>query len=69
MKATEEAERVEIRKQPLVAVAAVTSTRREREDYLTQLERIARERGYKPGWVGMRFKDKFGFWPRARRSA
>jgi hypothetical protein len=64
-----EAERVEIRKQPLVAVAAVASTRREREDELARLERVARERGYKPGWALVRFKERFGFWPRARRSA
>jgi superfamily II DNA or RNA helicase len=64
-----EAERVEIRKQPLVAVTAVASTRREREDELARLEKVARERGYKPGWALVRFKERFGFWPRARRSA
>jgi len=56
-------ERVEVRAQTLGAVT-ITATRREREDELTRLERIARERGYKPGWVGVRFKEKFGFWPR-----
>lgn len=24
----------------------------------------ADERGYRPGWAGYRFKDKFGFWPK-----
>ena len=24
---------------------------------------IAAERGYKPGWVAFKFKEKFGFWP------
>ncbi|MFY9840683.1 MAG: DEAD/DEAH box helicase [Xanthobacteraceae bacterium] len=24
---------------------------------------IARERGYKPGWIGHKFKEKFGIWP------
>jgi superfamily II DNA or RNA helicase len=58
-----EAERVEVQRQPLAAVV-VSATRREREDELARLERIARARGYKPGWVGVRFKEKFGFWPR-----
>jgi superfamily II DNA or RNA helicase len=58
-----EVERVEVRRQQLAAVA-VTSTRREREDELARLQRIARERGYKPGWIGVRFKEKYGFWPR-----
>jgi hypothetical protein len=52
-----------------VAVTAVASTRREREDELARLEKVARERGYKPGWALVRFKERFGFWPRARRSA
>ena len=29
---------------------------------------IATERGYKPGWAGHKFKEKFGTWP-ATRSA
>jgi superfamily II DNA or RNA helicase len=58
-----EAERVEVQRQPLAAVV-VSATRREREDELARLERIARARGYKPGWVGVRFKEKFGYWPR-----
>lgn len=56
-------ERVEVQRQPLAAVV-VSATRREREDELARLERIARARGYKPGWVGVRFKERFGFWPR-----
>ena len=24
---------------------------------------IARERGHKPGWVGYKFKERFGAWP------
>ncbi|MGL5964520.1 MAG: hypothetical protein ACRCZ2_09050, partial [Fusobacteriaceae bacterium] len=63
-----EVERVEVRKQALVAVTAVASTRREREDELTRLERLARERGYKPAWALVRFKERFGFWPRRRAS-
>jgi hypothetical protein len=59
-----EAERVEIRKQALVAVAAVASTRRERTTALDALTATARARGYMPGWVGVRFKERFGFWPK-----
>ncbi|NBP70619.1 MAG: hypothetical protein EBU52_18015, partial [Cytophagia bacterium] len=58
-----EAERVEVQKQPLAAVVA-TSTRREREEELARLRQIARQRAYKPAWVGVRFKEKFGYWPR-----
>lgn len=29
-----------------------------------ELLREADERGYRPGWAGYKFKDKFGFWPR-----
>ncbi len=64
-----EAERAEIRKQALVAVTAVASTRREREEELARLECVARERGYKPGWASVRFKERFGFWPKQRRRA
>lgn len=56
-------ERVEVQRQPLAAVVA-SATRREREDELARLERIARARGYKPAWVGVRFKERFGYWPR-----
>jgi superfamily II DNA or RNA helicase len=58
-----EAERVEVRRQQLAAVVA-SSTRREREAELERLRQIARARGYKDGWIGVRFKEKFGFWPR-----
>ena len=32
--------------------------------YIDALTATARARGYKPGWVGMRFKEQFGFWPK-----
>jgi len=47
----------------VVAVAAV-ATRRERATVLDALTATARARGYKPGWVGVRFKEQFGFWPK-----
>ena len=58
-----EAERVEVRRQQLAAVVA-SSTRREREAELERLRQIARQRAYKPAWVGVKFKEKFGYWPR-----
>jgi hypothetical protein len=27
---------------------------------------IANERGYKPGWIAHKFKEKFGCWPASR---
>jgi hypothetical protein len=32
-----------------------------------ELEWIARERGYSPGWVAHKFREKFGVWPNDRR--
>jgi superfamily II DNA or RNA helicase len=31
-----------------------------------ELSWIAREKGYKPGWVAHKFREKFGDWPRSR---
>lgn len=58
-----EAERIEVRRQQLAAVVP-SSTRREREAELERLRQIARQRAYKPAWVGVKFKEKFGYWPR-----
>ena len=58
-----EPERVEVRRQQLAAVVP-SSTRREREVELERLRQIARQRAYKTAWVGVKFKEKFGYWPR-----
>lgn len=57
------AERVAVRAVKLVA-AVPASTPQERAAELARLEEIAMARGYKPGWVGFKFREKFGFWPR-----
>lgn len=63
-----EAERVAIVRQELRAVVP-TSTPAQRDAELRRLEQIARQKGYKPGWVGVRFKERFGFWPKTRRAS
>jgi hypothetical protein len=32
-------------------------------EWQAMLTHIAEERGYKPGWVAHKFKEKFGHWP------
>jgi hypothetical protein len=36
----------------------------ERDDWLGMLVAIAAERGYRPGWVAHKYREKFGMWPR-----
>lgn len=38
----------------------------ERRRFHGELAHIARERGYSPGWIGHKFKEKFGDWPPSR---
>jgi hypothetical protein len=38
-------------------------------DYLARMARTAVERGYKPGWVGMKYQAKYGAWPAALNQA
>jgi DNA repair protein RadD len=38
----------------------------ERLRWHQMLVHIAQQRGYKPGWVGHKFKEKFGIWPALR---
>ena len=32
-------------------------------EYLARMAGIAVERGYKPGWVGVKYQTKYGAWP------
>lgn len=45
-------------------LALLRKSRFQRDEEFERLTRIARERGYKPGWASVRFKEQFGFWPR-----
>lgn len=38
-------------------------TPQERADWHGQLTYIARDRGFKPGWVAHKYREKFGSWP------
>lgn len=38
--------------------------RAERKATYEALVTLARRRGYKPAWAGVRFKEQYGFWPR-----
>ena len=52
--------RVEVR--TIEQINAV-STRTERNEYLRELQSMARARGYHMKWVGVKFKEKYGAWP------
>ena len=41
----------------------------ERIRWHAMLTHIANERGYKPGWIAHKFKEKFGTWPAVRSVA
>jgi DNA repair protein RadD len=62
----------EVRPSRLIRSPAVVTERDKLDVYLSLLE-VAEERGYKDGWAGHVFKDRFGYWPprswRARRVA
>jgi DNA repair protein RadD len=37
-----------------------------RQRWHCMLAHVARERGYQPGWIAHKYKEKFGFWPENR---
>lgn len=47
-----------------ITKAKKTFTMAEKQDWLDQLNAIARERQYSRGWVSNTYKKKFGVWPR-----
>lgn len=47
-------------------VAPAYETQAERDHFHQQLVWIAQDRGYKNGWAGYKYKEKFGTWPRNR---
>jgi DNA repair protein RadD len=63
---------VAVRDEDLVAVnrngacVGMYYTASEKHDWRCQLAYIARERGYKPGWISNKYKEKFKSWPPPR---
>lgn len=47
--------------------APVIVPRAVKESALRELRATAEARGYRPGWVGIRFKERFGHWPQGVR--
>jgi DNA repair protein RadD len=56
-------EPIEVRRTEMSRVVVV-APRAEREARLAEWRRIAARRGYKPAWVGMRFREAYGYWPK-----
>jgi len=38
----------------------------DRRQWHAMLTHVAEQRGYKPGWIGHKYKEKFGHWPLSR---
>jgi hypothetical protein len=58
-----------VRVQRAALGASVIVPRAVKDARLAELLRTARERGYRSGWVGVRFKEEFGHWPAGIPSA
>ncbi len=58
-----------VRVQRAALGASVIVPRAVKDARLAELLRTAHERGYRPGWVGVRFKEEFGHWPAGIPSA
>ena len=54
-------ELVEVRKNAKAVAARYTM--QEKESWFQQLGQVAKERGYRDGWIGHTYKKKFGVWP------
>jgi superfamily II DNA or RNA helicase len=50
----------------LVARNRTATVQHDRERWFAMLTAIGIERGYKPGWASVNFKEKFGAWPPTR---
>jgi superfamily II DNA or RNA helicase len=48
---------------PIVKIASPLFSREEQWEFFQSLVRTQRQRGYKPGWIGMQFKSRYGMWP------
>ena len=57
-----EGELHELRRDKTLILDPTTLAERQRRFY-AELAFIARDRNYNPGWVGHKFKEKFGHWP------
>jgi DNA repair protein RadD len=57
-----EGELAELRRDKVSIIDPATLAERQRRFY-AELAFIARDRGYKRGWVAHKFKEKFGRWP------
>jgi hypothetical protein len=58
-----------VRVQRAALGASVIVPRAVKDARLRELLEQAEARGYKPGWVGVRFKEEFGHWPAGIPSA
>jgi hypothetical protein len=43
------------------------ATTAEKQRWYSQLLTVAQGEGYKPGWVGHKYRERFGCWPRGMK--